>query len=222
MFQNSQSAQSDITGKADLPILGNRSVVAMDSKDDSRNDKSSYDQTDKNRTDIVSIEPNSDALTKEEASIKALKKYNEIVNSPEFMAESHNILFNSKIAQIEFEENIRDLESKEKELEHSLMTASPDRRGNIEDDLGKIKNELWEVNVELATKIILTDDTYQKLKLRYITVDEIRLAQQEISKEMPSFLSIGGSDQIDLTANDEAIRRLKAGGWIPNPLRSYQ
>lgn len=204
----------------DRQVLGNTNSKLMNNKENSQNDNRLNNQT--NRGDIVSIEPNSDVSTREETSIKVLKKYNEIINSPEFMAESHDILFDSKITQIKFEEKIKDLENKEKELEHSLITASVDGRSDIENDLKKIRNELWETNVELAKEVILADDAYQKLKLRHITVDEIRLVQQEISKKTHPFLSTGNNEQINLAINEEAIRRLKASGWTPNPLRSYQ
>lgn len=204
------------------PVSGNTNDKPINMAKESQNDDRQNNQV--NRNNISSIEPNSYAPIKGQTPIEILQKYNKITSSPEFTAEAHNILFNSKMEQIKLEEKIKELEAKEKELERNLEEASDDRRSDIADDLRKTKDDSLETKVELAKKIILADDALQKLKLRYITLDEIRIAQQEIRKNPPPFPLTGSDDksETEKMAWAEALRQLKADGWTPNPLRSYQ
>jgi hypothetical protein len=156
-----------------------------------------------------------------------LKKYREIMSSPEFMAETKSILIPPRIAMNDDAKKIKELENKEKELENNLQTASKDKRSDIENELAKTKDEIWETRVGMQKKAILQDDALQRLKLKYLTVEEIRIAQQEMRKTSPSF-PIGNSEEdnteegkLNSMAWTEAVKRLKADGWISNPLRAY-
>ncbi|MEK7398021.1 MAG: sigma-70 family RNA polymerase sigma factor [Candidatus Poribacteria bacterium] len=173
-----------------------------------------------------SKESNTNTIVEGKTPAEILKKYNAIMSSPEFMAEARNILVSGRIEIGVDEKKIEELKNKEKELENNLQTASEDKRSDIENELAKTKDEIWETRVNIQKQQILNDDAYQKLKLKYITVEEIRIAQQELRKTRPQLPSGSEDDnteegKLNSMAWDEALKRLKADGWEPNPLRSY-
>jgi len=167
---------------------------------------------------------NTDVPVEPKTPAEILEKYNDIISSPSFMAEARGILISGKLKIDAHAKRVEELKNREAELESNRQTASEYKRGEIDGELAETRDKIWNTKVNIQRQIILDDDAYSKLKLRYITLEEIRIAQQEIRKSPSPFPTGGDSkeDELDVMSRTEALRQLKAEGWTPNPLRSYQ
>jgi uncharacterized protein YneF (UPF0154 family) len=185
------------------------------------------DQTKKDDILSNSLEKNLQTNTesRKETPAETFQRYLKVTESQEVKDEVYAVTLpmEDEIWQT-YHQKIDDLEKKEKELE----IASGDNGSKVQDELAKVKAELWETRVERSEKIMLMADAGHKVLLKYLTNEDIRIGREEMWRTMapPGGFSaiLGDAKAREMSAKlkTEAMARLKAKGWIPaNPNESY-
>jgi len=174
---------------------------------------------------LDSLEGSPQTETKPGSPTEIISRYLKLINSSEYRAEARSILVASRREQIAYMKKVEDLENEEKKIKGELESASHEGYNSLQRELDKVRHELRETKIDLAREIILQDDAIHKLSLRHFTIDQIQVARQEIAKNAPAFLpsgmSAGGKELITPELRTEAMRRLRAVGWIPAMPETY-
>jgi hypothetical protein len=161
-----------------------------------------------------------------ETPAEILQRYLKVTESQEVKDEVYAVVHPMDV-EIEqtYLQKLNDLEKKEKELEGDLATASDENRSKVQGELEKVKTDLWETRVEQSEKVTLMADAGHKVLLRYLTNEDIRIAREEMWRTMAppaGALQRDEFSEIWIKAGREAMKRLKAKGWVPaNPNESY-
>jgi hypothetical protein len=161
-----------------------------------------------------------------ETPAEILQRYFKVTESQEVKDEVYAVVHPMEVEiQQTYLQKINDLEKKEKELENDLATASDENRSKFQGELEKLKVDLWEIRVEESEKVTLMADAGHKVLIRYLTNEDIRIAREEMWRTMAPPVGALQRDEFSeiwIKAGREAMKRLKAKGWVPaNPNESY-
>jgi RNA polymerase sigma factor (sigma-70 family) len=201
-----------VASAPNVAFVSNNKSINIDNK---TIDRQSKDAQEKVQVDIFPNSPKESLPTetkpKEESPAELLDMYMNLNKSPEFQAELQKVFRYSESESQPIQEKFMNLEMREKELERDLENASEENRSKIQDDLAKAKADLWEADVELSEKSILTGDAIWQLYLRYFTKEQLQAISAEKERRQQSPFSISEKVAKSLA---EAKERLKAKGWV--------
>jgi len=195
--------------------VSNNKSIRIDDKTINKQSKDAQEKADINKTIVLPSSPKESIPTetkpKERSPAELLDMYMNLNKSPEFQAELQKIFRYSESESQPIQEKFMNLDMREKELGRDLENASEENQSKIQDELAKAKADLWEADVELSEKSILTGDAIWQLYLRYFTKEQLRAISAEKERRQQTPFSISEKVAKSLT---EAKERLKAKGWV--------
>jgi hypothetical protein len=157
-----------------------------------------------------------------------VQRYDKYMNSQESMDWTAKEIRPFSIERERFTKQAELLKQERNILEDKLAPASGEERDKIQKELNRVQAEYMEAKTNQSQYQILTMDAIDRGRLRYFTPDELsevfRL-KAAVSPPPPEplpqviFDAESERDSRDfIQANTEAGRRLKASGFVPNPV----
>ena len=151
-----------------------------------------------------------------------VQRYDKYMNSQENMDWSAKEIRPFSIERERFAKQAELLKQERDSLEEKLAAASDEERDKIQKELSKVQAEYMEAKTNVSLYQILTMDAIDRGRLRHFTPDELseifrlKAAASPPPPELPP-PSKRESEEFS-QASAEAGRRLKASGFMPNPI----
>jgi len=155
-----------------------------------------------------------------------VQRYDKYYNSQESMDWTAKEVHPFSIERERFAKQAELLKQERNSLEDKLATASGEERDKIQKELNRVQAEYMEAKTNVSFYQILTMDAIDRGRLRYFTPDELsevfrlKAAASPPPPESPPQVILGSerdSEEFN-KASAEAGRRLKASGFVPNPI----
>jgi RNA polymerase sigma-70 factor (ECF subfamily) len=155
-----------------------------------------------------------------------VQRYDKYYNSQESMDWSAKEVRPFSIERERFTKQAELLKQERNSLEDKLATASGEERDKIQKEINRVQAEYMEAKTNQSQYQILTMDAIDRGRLRYFTPDELsevfrlKAAASSPPPEPPPQVNFGGERELEefSQASAEAGRRLKASGFVPNPV----
>lgn len=207
-------------------VASSKKLNKIDDKTIDKQSKDAQEKTQIDKTTVLSNLPKeslqAETKPQEESPAELLDRYTKVSYSPEYQAELQKIFQSMEPELQPVQEKFIKLDTKEKELERDLENATEENRSRIQDELAKTKADLWEAEVDLYEKSVLTEDAIWQLYLKYFTKEQLRIVNAEKDRRSqageksnlpPLNISEEEKARIDKLIA-EAKSRLRSRGWV--------